>query len=451
VILFGVRIGNNMSKPVEVNLWGTLIGYLGYSPGQTEFATFEYTDEFMRSGIFLSPVHMKYPPKQSFTFYDISKRTFKGLPGIFADSLPDKFGNQLIDIFMAQKNIRAEDITALDRLLYVGRRGMGALEYEPAEDGEEFDSSTILDLELLAELSELVLTRKEDLAEKLRNSTSHKDALNLIRIGSSAGGARAKALVARGNDNNFYDGTVDHGAEHTYWLLKFDISNNSDREVNRKDPPGMTRVEYIYGLIAKKCGINLPNIDFIEIGDDFHFMIERFDRVIVDNKVQKMHYASWAGIGHVDRDGSGTYSYEQLVQIIKDMKLGQKALTEIFRRAVFNIVGRNQDDHTKNFGFLMNKKGEWSLAPAFDMTYSYDPYGKWTKTHQIRLNLKQDGFTYDDIIEFAKYCNLTENAANKILKLTQNEFKTFGSYAKEYKVGHELAQTVVGNMRFFVK
>jgi len=198
-----------MSGRVEVKLWGTTIGYLGYAPGQKEIATFEYTEAFMRSTIYPSPLMMHYPPNR-FSFPDISLRTFKGVAGIFADSLPDKYGNQLIDILMAEKKIAPESITTLDCLLYVGTRGMGALEYHPSEfDENTQESHNILDVHLLSELAQLVLSQKESLHVSLQKAQTKKDALNLIRVGSSAGGARAKALVARDTKGNFYDGTID--------------------------------------------------------------------------------------------------------------------------------------------------------------------------------------------------------------------------------------------------
>ncbi len=432
-----------MNKIVEVKLWGTIIGYIGY-PKDSNIAQFEYDEKFIRSNIYPSPLLMRYPPTKFF-FDDISFRTFKGIPGVFTDSLPDKFGNQLIDQFMAEKKIPQENITTLDRLLYVGKRGMGALEYYPTAFENDLDISGALDITLLSQLAELVVSKKGALQEKLENARTKQDALNLIKVGSSAGGARAKALVARDSKNQLFDGTSLFKGNYTYWLLKFDLSTNKDRD--SKDPKGMTRVEYIYSLIARKCGIDIPKTEYIIAGDDFHFMIERFDRVVVKGITSKVHYLSWAGLSHFDRDTTGSYSYEQLILNIRQLGLGQDEVTEIFKRAVFNVIGRNQDDHTKNFGFIMNKKGEWKLAPSFDMTYSYDPTGKWTKVHQIKLNGKQDEFTVDDIVEFGAYCNLTKLQAVKILEDTKIAFKEFENLADEYNVDEELKKTILDNLR----
>lgn len=438
-----------MEGVVRVKLFGTLIGYLGYEPVQKEVATFEYDDSFLKMKI--SPSPLKLPLNISpYSFEDISHRTFHGVPGFIADSLPDRFGNQLIDQFFADKGVKSEDVTTLDRLLYVGNRAMGALEYEPSEVFSKDTKGLKLDLNTLSELAEMVLTNKEQFRDEL-HYTSREDALNLLRIGSSAGGARSKALVAMDSDGSLYDGTVEQSFACNYYLLKFDSSSNSDRE--NKDPKGMTRVEYIYSLIARKCNIDIPKTKYIEIGDDFHYLIERFDRVKTDNgKIQKLHYVSWSGLDHAHRDIAGAYSYEQLVLVARAMQLGQDSIIEIFKRAVFNIVGRNQDDHTKNFGFLMDRKGEWKLAPAFDLTYSFDPTGKWTKVHQIRLNSKQDGFSIEDIVSFAQLCNINEHKAKEILSNTIKSFKEFTVYADKYQVDNALKETVSNNLRLaFVK
>lgn len=434
-----------MSQLVEVKLWGTTIGYLGYQPGQTEVATFEYSAEFAQSGIKLSPLQM-VAPTLIHSFPDISQRTFKGLPGIMADSLPDKFGNRLTDLFMAEKNIAPCSITALDRLLYIGSRGMGALEYHPAEPfADDSYKALALDVHMLAELAACVVSRDTKKREQLLNADNHAQVLRFIRIGSSAGGARSKALVARSPDGQFKDGTEDYGVDHSYYLLKFDSENNQDRD--GLDPKGMTRVEYLYSKFARKCLIEMPNTDFITDGDDFHYLIERFDLINNNGRLEKLHYASWCGINHAHRDATGAYGYEQLIMTAKMLGLGQSALTELFKRAVFNVVGRNQDDHTKNFGFLMNKAGEWSLAPAFDLTYAFDPQGKWTQGHQIKLSGKQTGFVRQDLLKFAEYCNLNERKASRIIERTTTVFQQFEPQAKALGVSDELLQTVHDNLR----
>jgi serine/threonine-protein kinase HipA len=323
---------------------------------------------------------------------------------------------------------------------------MGALEYHPAVALRgEHNYAGALDVAHLADLANRVTSNRASLRDRLERAVSREQAQRFIRVGSSAGGARSKALVATAADGTLKDGTVDHGIDHQYWLLKFDGAHNSDRD--NADPVGMPRVEYIYSIIARDCGIQIPSTAFIELDGSFHFLIERFDRITRNDKLDKLHYVSWSGIAHADRDTTGAFSYEQLALTIKQLNLGQTALTELFRRAVFNIVGRNQDDHTKNFGFLMDRQGHWSLAPAFDMTYSFDPTGLWTQVHQIRLAGKQDHFALDDLLAFAQLCNLKKRAAIDIVKRTASAFQRFDALAKEYQVPNALRETIGRNLR----
>lgn len=432
-----------MSELVEVRLWGTRIGTLGYPP-EGGPAVFEYDSDFARSGIQLSPVVMPCPPRLH-RFTDISERTFKGLPGIFADSLPDGFGNKLIDLYLAERGISPGSITALDRLLYVGSRGMGALEYHPAREfSSEHCHSLALDIHSLTELAGTIVSRDEARRSALLKSTSLHEVLSLIRVGSSAGGARAKALVARTGDGTLVDGSGVLSEEHSYWILKFDVDSNADRDST--DAKGMPRVEYIYSILARNCGIDMPETDFLVDGDSFHFLIRRFDRP----GSQKLQYASWAALAHADRDSTGAYSYEQLVLLARQLGLGQDSCTELFRRAVFNIIARNQDDHTKNFGFLMDKTGAWRLSPAFDMVWSFDPAGTWTRTHQIRLNRKQDQFSRDDLLAFGRYCNLNASKAGCIIDEIHDAFSAFPVYAQQYDVDPALASRIAETLRMDV-
>ncbi|NIB38814.1 type II toxin-antitoxin system HipA family toxin [Pseudomaricurvus alkylphenolicus] len=430
---------------VEVKLWGLTVGYLAYAPGQRDVATFEYSDGFVNAPVEISPITL--PNRQQLHRFDeISRNTFKGIPGIFADSLPDKYGNQLIDLFMADRNIAASEVTALDRLLYVGNRGMGALEYHPIEPvSDGVNASLRLELNELAELADRVLKKKSDLADALKRADDRGKALTVIRVGSSAGGARSKALVATDTQGGLYDGTVDHGPGFRYWMLKFDSEDNKDRD--HKDPKGMTKVEYIYSRIARMVDINIPETDYMEDGGDFHYLIERFDRRIEDGELAKVHYGSWCGLAHADRDTTGTKSYKQLIDLARQLNLKQSEIEQLYRRAVFNVIGRNQDDHTKNFGFLMDKSGNWSLAPAFDMTYSCDPTGKWTRAHQIRLNNKQDHFFREDLIAFGEQCNLRSIKAERIVDATQQAFSHFEDMARQFELGPGLRETIVANLR----
>ena len=429
-----------MKGPVRVKLWGTTIGYLGYAPGQRTYATFEYDPSFINSGINLSPIQMKGPPHR-YTFNDLSKRSFKGLPGIIADSLPDRYGSQLIDAYMAKKNLPPSEVTSLDRLLYIGNRGMGALEYHPGETLPL--QRTALDIQRLSELADLLHLRQEKLCREANSREERAAAFSLIRVGSSAGGARSKALVALSPRGRLYDGTISRGESHTYWVLKFDGRENRDRD--SRDPRGMPTVEYIYSIMARKAGIEMPRTRLWTCGEDRHFLIERFDRILGNHKIDKLHYASWAGLDHADRDA--VHSYEQLVLLVRKMNLGQGAVTEVFRRAVFNILGRNQDDHTKNTGFLMDRSGRWRLSPAFDLTYSFNPSGQWTKNHQILLNGKNNDFELSDLLEFGGFCNLSGGQAREIISRVGEALGDFSALADEWEMPSLLKRTIVSNMR----
>lgn len=438
-----------MTPPALVYLWDSLIGAVSYSPTDPNIAVFEYSEEFLDSEREVAPLMMPLHGRK-YSFPDISMRTFKGLPGMLADSLPDKFGNQLIDKHLETKGIPTANITAIDRLHYVGPRAMGALEYRPAADFELSAPGSarggILDLGELTELASLTLSRTADLAQQLAGASTRQAAFDLLRVGTSAGGARAKALIALDDKDQPKVGHLDHGIDHTYWLLKFDgITENKDRD--HADPPGMTVLEYIYSLIARDCGIQQPRCRLLEQGGLRHFLIERFDRVVRKGKISKVHYTSWCGMNHAHRDQTAAYSYEQLVLVMRQLGLPQRQLEEIYRRAIFNIVGRNQDDHTKNFGFTMDREGVWSLSPAFDLNYAFDPQGQWTKNHQITLNGKGTDFHRGDLLSFGAHCNLSAKKAGQLLDQTLDAFATFGKLAQEQDLPASLKTTVQSQLR----
>lgn len=437
-----------MTPPCSIHLWGTIIGAVSYKKNDQSLALFEYHPKFLNSSIQLSPIAMPLRPGV-FSFPKISQRTFKGLPGILVDSLPDKFGNQLIDQHMASKGYASHEISAIDRLLYVGQRGMGALEYQPALNMNTNDESMggMLDLNALAELSQALLSREQKFLKKIKSTKDQQVVFDLLRVGTSAGGARAKALVAiHKKSGEVLPPNVMNPQDYSHWLVKFDgVGNNQDRD--GKDPKGMTVVEYIYSMIGKLCDIDMPKCQLLEIQGQRHFLIERFDRVLKNNKLDKLHYASWCGLAHAHRDQTLAYSYEQLVLLMRQLNLPQSDIDKIYKRAIFNIIGRNQDDHTKNFGFLMDRQGVWALSPAFDMTYAHDPYGQWTKTHQIMLNGKGSEFNEQDLLSFAQYCNISKRQAKDVIENTIEAFAQFEKLAKQYDLNKLLAKTITSHLR----
>ena len=423
---------------VEVKLWGTTVGALYQKEGD-EFASFEYAPDFARSGIEPAPVAMPVRSGAIYRFPDLSPATFHRLPGLFADSVPDKFGNKIIDQWLVQNGRDPRSFTALERLCYTGSRGMGALEFYPVA-GPDPVKSEPLEIERLRTLAANILDQRKKVKVRLRE----KDAFEqIVRVGTSAGGARAKVLIAYDDSTGtVLSGQVRAPEGYGYWLLKFDdIENNRDKE--NADPAGFGALEYTYSQIAKEAGIQMTECRLLEDGDHRHFMTRRFDRI---ENGGKLHYQSLAAIAHYDFNIAGAYSSEQAFAIARQIGLTTADIEQMYRRAVFNICARNQDDHTKNIGFLMDKRGNWSLAPAFDVTYAYNPAGRWTGTHQMTFNGKREKFTLDDFKAAAKSAGLVQGRYKRILEQVQDALAGFKKRAKANDVPKKLVQDVVKNL-----
>ena len=423
---------------VEVKLWGTTVGALYQKEGD-EFASFEYAPDFVRSGIEPAPVAMPVRSGAIYRFPDLSPATFHRLPGLFADSVPDKFGNKIIDQWLVQNGRAPKSFTALERLCYTGSRGMGALEFYPVA-GPDPVKSEPLEIERLRTLAANILDQRKKVKVRLRE----KDAFEqIVRVGTSAGGARAKVLIAYDDSTGtVLSGQVRAPEGFGYWLLKFDdIENNRDKE--NADPAGFGALEYTYSQIAKEAGIQMTECRLLEDGDHRHFMTRRFDRT---ENGGKLHYQSLTAIAHYDFNIAGAYSYEQAFAIARQIGLATADIEQMYRRAVFNICARNQDDHTKNIGFLMDKRGNWSLAPAFDVTYAYNPAGRWTGTHQMTFNGKREKFTLDDFKAAAKSAGLVQGRYKRILEQVQDALAGFNKRAKANDVPKKLVQEVAKNL-----
>lgn len=423
---------------VEVQLWGTTVGALYQKEGD-EFASFEYAPDFARSGIEPAPVAMPVRSGAIYRFPDLSPATFHRLPGLFADSVPDKFGNKIIDQWLVQNGRDPKSFTALERLCYTGSRGMGALEFYPVM-GPDPVKSEPLEIERLRTLAANILDQRKKVKVRLRE----KDAFEqIVRVGTSAGGARAKVLIAYDDSTGtVLSGQVRAPKGFGYWLLKFDdIENNRDKE--NADPAGFGALEYAYSQIAKEAGIQMTECRLLEDGDHRHFMTRRFDRI---ENGGKLHYQSLTAIAHYDFNIAGAYSYEQAFAIARQIGLTTADIEQMYRRAVFNICARNQDDHTKNIGFLMDKRGNWSLAPAFDVTYAYNPAGRWTGTHQMTFNGKREKFTLEDFKAVAKSAGLVQGRYKRILEQVQDALAGFKKRAKANDVPKKLVQEVAKNL-----
>lgn len=426
-----------------VHLWGRQIGAVLWEESR-QLGIFEYTPEFVGSGIQVAPLTM--PLRTGvYDFPSLPKETFKGLPGLLADSLPDKFGNAVINRWLAEQGRTAESFNPVERLCYSGKRGMGALEFEPANNAQRNKGGKI-DIAPLVDLANRVIADREELNGVLEGQDDRKALEEIIRVGTSAGGARAKAVLAWNEETGeFHSGQLEAGLGFTYWLMKFDgVSGNADKEV--ADPLGFGRLEYACYLLATEAGIDMARSRLHEEGGRAHFMTQRFDRTL-DGK--KLHMQSLCAMRHFDFNQARAYSYEQAIETIRMLGLDRDTIRQQVRRAIFNIFIRNQDDHTKNIAFLMDRKGQWSLSPAFDVVFSYNPDGAWTSQHQMSLNSKTDGFGIDDLLSFGKFADLKTADTKAIIRDVQVAVSKWSECCDQANLEPNSAQQIGQKFRTF--
>ena len=426
-----------------VNLWGRQIGAVLWDESR-QLGVFEYTPEFIASNYEVAPLTM---PLRSgvYDFPSLSSETFKGLPGMLADSLPDKFGNAVINRWLAEQGRTPESFNPVERLCYTGRRGMGALEFEPSA-GLHRDKGGKVDIAPLVDLANRVIAAREELSGVLEGQDDQKALEEILRVGTSAGGARAKAVLAwNEKTGEFHSGQLDAGSGYTYWLMKFDgVSGNADKEV--ADPLGFGRLEYACYLLAKEAGVDMARSRLHEEGGRAHFMTQRFDRT-ADGK--KLHMQSLCAMRHFDFNLARAYSYEQAIETIRKLGLGREAIRQQVRRAFLNIFIRNQDDHTKNIAFLMDSTGQWSLSPAFDVVYAYNPDGAWTSQHQMSLNGKTDGFDLDDLLAFGKFADMKTVETKAIIREIEIAISKWSECTDRAGLAPDMARRVTQGFRSF--
>lgn len=408
----------------SIVLWGRRIGAVSWDEARA-LGIFQYDPAFVGAGIEVAP--LKMPVREApYEFPALPKETFKGLPGMLADALPDKFGNRLIDAWLAETGRSVDRFSPVDRLCYIGNRGIGALEFEPTV--RKATRSKKLEVAQLVDLANRVLSERENLAGRLGGEDDAEALEDILSVGTSAGGARAKAVLAWNRDTGeFRSGQVkvDEGYEH--WLLKFDgVSNNRDKEL--ADPQGFGKIEYAYYLMATEAGIDMSECRLHHEGGRSHFMTRRFDR---DERGRKRHMQSLGAMQHFDFNDPASYSYEQAVLTIRDLGLGMDVVEQQYKRAVFNVVARNQDDHVKNISFLMDRSGAWRLSPAYDMAYSYNPSGSWTRDHQMSLAGKRNDFTHGDLMVFASNVGLKSNKANQAIEDIVDAVEKWQKFAEQ--------------------
>lgn len=414
-----------MATVAEVRLWGRTIGAVSLEDG-ARIAAFQYHPAFVRSGIQLAPLMMPLS-SQVYQFPSLPEVSFHGLPGLLADSLPDRFGNVLIDAWLATQGRRPESFNAVERLCYIGVRGMGALEFAPVV-GPPLGRSAKVQLDALVALASDVLTHRNSLQLSFAPARRHEGLAQILRVGTSAGGARAKAIIAwNPQTNEVRSGQVKAPNGFGYWLLKFDgVAANRDKEL--EDPQGYTLIEYAYALMARDAGIEMSECRLLEEGGRRHFMTRRFDR---ETDGGKLHMQSLAALAHFDFNAAGQYAYEQAFDLMKQLELPMRSLEQQFRRMLFNVVARNQDDHVKNIAFLMDKSATWSLSPAFDVTYAYNPTGVWTARHQMTINGKTDDFTLADFRACAQVAGLKRGRDEEMLAEVTGVVENWPRYAEE--------------------
>lgn len=418
----------------RVNLYGQPVGSLRWDNNR-QTAFFEYADSFIGKGLEPSPILMPVRSGRVYSFSDIGKETFKGLPGMLADSLPDTYGRALFDRWLALTGRTSGN--AVETLCFLGNRCMGALEFEPAMD-VPYGKDTSVELDTLVEVASEALAEKEEFGANLEADKKAAIA-EIVRLGTSAGGQRAKAIIAYNKETGeVRSGQIDAPAGFDYYLIKLD---GVTAEAGFRETQNFGRLEYSFSKLVKECGIEMSECSIIEENGRAHFLTKRFDR----QDGEKIHMQTLCGIAHYDYRLPRAYSYEQAFNVMRALRLPYSQAQEMFRRMVFNIVVRNQDDHTKNISFLMDRNGKWCLSPAYDMGYAYNPKGGWTAQHQMSVNGKFDGITRGDLLEFARRNNIKEAA--EIIDMITETASRWPEIAKDCGVPRPVVDAIVPDMQ----
>ena len=428
-----------MNNIAEVYLWNTKIGVLNLREDNPT-AFFEYDKDFINNvkntGIQLSPLKMPISDRL-YSFPDLAE-SFHGVPGMIADSLPDKFGNAIINRWLASIGKLESDFNVIDRLCYTGSRGMGALEYRPAlqTDGDITDEVNVSEMVKFA--ADILNERK-----KIDFNMDNISYAQLLKLGTSAGGARAKAVIAWNEQTNeIKSGQINPEKGFDYWLMKFDgVSGNGDH--NLEDEPEYTLIEYAYYLMATKAGILMNECRVFQEDNHNHFMTKRFDRV----DGSKIHMQTLAALAHIDYNTPRLCSYEMAAMYMKQLGLKKSDIEQFFRRMVFNVVAVNRDDHVKNTSFLMNRSGGWSLSPAYDVTFSYNPTNRWLNKHQMLINNKSENFTKSDLVLAGKNMGLSTAKANIIIQEVQNAVLEWENIASSVGIREKTIELIQESMK----
>ena len=435
-----------MPGSVKISAWGMDVGVVSFDEGRA--ASFQYFPDFIDTGIELSPLHMPLSEKV-YSFPDNLARdssyadTFCGLPGLIADSLPEKFGNRLLGAWLAKQGRDFADLSVAERLCYLGQRGMGALEFHPAQPGPAIEAEEL-------DVSELMDVAQKVLSKASEDDISDQDLAleKLITVGTSAGGAKAKAIIAWNEQTqSIMSGQGELKPGYTHWLLKFDEVPNEEHA----DTSQIGRIEFAYHQMAVDCGISMMPCELLEDGERAHFMTQRFDRTPATQTVasRKLHVQTYCGIAHADRNPPGQYGYEHLFKTARKLGLGQGDLDELFRRMVLNIVARNQDDHSKNHGFLYDDiERRWMLSPAYDICFSYKPGNPFISSHQMSCSGKRDSFVAQDLIDCARTADIKPVKAQRIINEVVGVARYFPEYAESCGMREDISLSINNSFRF---
>ena len=410
-----------MNNTAEVYLWGTRIGIIHQDISKS-YTTFEYDRNFVKSGIEVSPLRMPLG-KNVYEFPALTGAPFYGMPGLVADSLPDRFGNAVIEQWLMSLGKSLSDFTAIDRLCYTGKRGMGALEYVPASaDIKDIDEN--INVREMVRFASDVLSNRENISLEANDSLTYSQ---LVQVGSSAGGARAKALIAWNEaTNEVRSGQMQLGPGYDYWLMKFDnVSKNGDYGL--EDKPEYTLIEYAYYLMARSCGITMNECRIYNSEGDHHFMTKRFDR----ENGRKLHMQSLGALAHISYREPGACGYELAAMYMKEIGISYKEIEQFYRRMVFNCLAVNQDDHVKNISFIMDRTGKWILSPAYDITFSYNPSNKWLRAHQMTVNGKTTEIGLSDLLEAGAKMGIKERRCKDIINEIGVSVSGFAAFAEQ--------------------
>ncbi|MBN2262573.1 MAG: type II toxin-antitoxin system HipA family toxin [Prolixibacteraceae bacterium] len=432
-----------MVSAANILLWGNNIGAVIWDEKRM-LASVEFAPSFAKLGLNVAPLTMPLSEiaqgNRLFSFPGLNRETFSGLPGLLADSLPDRFGNALLDAWLAAQGRTKQSVNPVERLCYTGSRGMGALIYEPSLRVSNNGRSEKIDVEHLVELARLVLNEKASIKGKLNNNSI--DGLNdIIKVGTSAGGARAKAVIAYNETSGeMFSGQVDAPEGFSYWLIKFDGVTNK----HLGDPEGYGRIEFAYYLMAIDCDIEMSECKLLTEGNRAHFMTKRFDRT---NNSERFHMQTLCGIAHMDYNDPLSYAYEDAFEVMRLLRLPYPDAEQLYKRMVFNVMARNHDDHTKNISFLMNKQGIWKLAPAYDVTYAYNPESRWVFQHQMAINGKRQNITREDLLSVARNMNIKK--ANDIIDKVSGTLKKWNGYADKAGIPKHQANAIFSSFLFF--